>query len=171
VVAACRAAGVSGSAFYAWTAKREQEQAAEPAQAELVAKIRAIHGESAGTHGSPRVTAELRRRGWRVNHKRVERLMAAHGIVGHRPRRRRSLTKPNAAEPPAPDPVGRPIAPDQPDRVWVNDLTDLQVPGPGGERATTAQDPATDNLRLADGRPLGLPFPPDPPAVGGAARG
>ena len=124
VVAACQAAGVSASAFYAWTARREQErQAAEHAQAELVAKIRTIHGESAGTYGSPRVTAELRRRGWRVNHKRVERLMAAHGIVGHRPRRRRSLTKPNTAEPPAPDLVGRLFAPDQPDRIWVSDLT------------------------------------------------
>jgi putative transposase len=53
----------------------------------------------------------------------VERLMAAHGIVGHRPRRRRSLTKPNTAEPPAPDLVGRLFAPDQPDRIWVSDLT------------------------------------------------
>ena len=124
VVAACRAAGVSASAFYAWTARHEQEpQAAEHAQAELVAKIHTIHGESAGTYGSPRVTAELRRRGWGVNHKRVERLMATHGIVGHRPRRRRSLTKPNTAEPPAPDLVGRLFAPDQPDRIWVSDLT------------------------------------------------
>jgi putative transposase len=124
VVAACRAAGVSASAFYAWTARHEQEpQAAEHAQAELVAKIRTIHGESAGTYGSPRVTAELRRRGWGVNHKRVERLMATHGIVGHRPRRRRSLTKPNTATPPAPDLVGRLFAPDQPDRIWVSDLT------------------------------------------------
>jgi putative transposase len=53
--------------------------------------------ESAGTYGSPRVTAELGRRGWRVNHKRVERLMAAHGIVGHRPGRRRGLTKADTA--------------------------------------------------------------------------
>jgi putative transposase len=53
VVAACDAAGVSASAFYAWTAKREQEpQAAEYAEAELVVKIRTIHGESAGTCGS-----------------------------------------------------------------------------------------------------------------------
>ena len=82
VVAACQAAGVSASAFYAWITRREQEpQAAEHAQAELVAKIRTIHAESAGTYGSPRVTHELRRRGWRVNHKRVARLMAAHGIV------------------------------------------------------------------------------------------
>jgi putative transposase len=96
VVAACRAAGVS--AFYAWAAKREQGQrAAEHAQAELVARIRTIHAESGGTYGSPRITHELRRRGWRVNHKRVERLMAAHGIIGHRPRRRRGLTKADTA--------------------------------------------------------------------------
>jgi putative transposase len=89
VVAACRAAGVSASGFYAWAAQREQgPRVVQQAEAELVAKIRTIHAESAGTYGSPRVTAELRRRGWRVNHKRVERLMAAHGIVGHRPRRR-----------------------------------------------------------------------------------
>jgi putative transposase len=124
VVAACRAAGVSASAFYAWITRREQEpQAAEHAQAELVAKIRTIHAESAGTYGSPRVTHELRRRGWRVNHKRVERLMAAHGIVGHRPRRRRSLTKADSATPPAPDLVGRLFDPDQLDRIWVSDLT------------------------------------------------
>jgi putative transposase len=98
VVAACQAAGVSTSAFYAFTARDEQGQrAAEQAQAELVTKIRTIHAESTGTYGSPRVTHELGRRGWRVNHKRVERLMAAHGIIGHRPRRRRGLTKADTA--------------------------------------------------------------------------
>jgi transposase InsO family protein len=72
-----------------------------------VAEIRAIHTESGGAYGSPRVTAELWRRGVKVNHKRVERLMRLHGIVGYRPRRRRGLTKPDAATPPAPD-LGRP---------------------------------------------------------------
>ena len=124
VVAACQAAGVSASAFYAWAAKGEQGQrAAEHAQAELVAKIRTIHTESAGTYGSPRVTHELRRRGWRVNHKRVERLMAAHGLVGHRPRRRRGLTKADSATPPAPDLVGRLFDLDQPDVAWCGDIT------------------------------------------------
>ena len=124
VAAACRAAGVSPSSFYAWVASYEQgPRVAEQAEAELVAKIRSIHAESGDTYGSPRVTAELRRRGWMVNHKRVERLMAAHGIVGHRPRRRRGLTKPDTATPPAPDLVGRLFAPDQPDRIWVSDLT------------------------------------------------
>jgi putative transposase len=51
--------------------------------------------------------------------------MAADGIVGHRPRRRRRLTRPNTAEPPAPDLVGRLFDPDQLDRIWVSDLTDI----------------------------------------------
>jgi putative transposase len=61
----------------------------------LVTEVRRIHARSRGAYGAPRVTVELRRRGWPVNHKRVERLMRAHGIVGFRPRRRRSLTKPD----------------------------------------------------------------------------
>jgi putative transposase len=67
VVAACDAAGVSASAFYAWATRCEQgPRAAEQAEAALVAEIRTIHADSAGTYGSPRVTHELRRRGWRV---------------------------------------------------------------------------------------------------------
>jgi putative transposase len=73
----------------------------------LVGEIRRIHARSKGTYGAPRVHAELRRRGWVVNHKRVERLMRAHGIAGYRPRRRRSLTRPDAGAAPAPDLLGR----------------------------------------------------------------
>ena len=91
---------------------------AEHARAELVAMIGSIPAGSGGTYGSPRVTAELRRRGWLGHHQRVERLMAAHGIVGHRPHRRRGLPKPDTATPPAPDLVGRLFAPDQPDCIW-----------------------------------------------------
>jgi transposase InsO family protein len=46
----------------------------------VVAEIRRIHARSHATYGAPRVHAELRRRGWAVNHKRVERLMRLHGM-------------------------------------------------------------------------------------------
>jgi putative transposase len=65
VAAACQAVGVSASAFYAWTARcRLGPSAADRREAGLVAEIRTIHRESTGTYGSPRVHAELRRRGW-----------------------------------------------------------------------------------------------------------
>jgi HTH-like domain len=83
VAAACRAAGVTRSRYYAWAAGLPHANHDE--EARLLAEIRAIHTDSHGTYGSPRVHAQLRRHGWRVNRKRVERLMRVHGIVGHRP--------------------------------------------------------------------------------------
>jgi putative transposase len=123
VVAACQAAGVSASGFYAWAARRAPAAAATQAEAMLVTEIHTIHRASKGTYGSPRVHAELRRRGRPVNRKRVERLMRTHGIVGHRPRRRRGLTRPDTATAPAPDLLGRLFDPDEVDLAWCGDVT------------------------------------------------
>ena len=65
----CSVVGVSPSAYYAY----KQQPAMGPAQlaeAALVDEIGAIWADSDGTYGSPRVCAELRRRGRVVNHKR-----------------------------------------------------------------------------------------------------
>jgi transposase InsO family protein len=121
VAAACQAAAVTRSAYYAWTAQGPAECHRE--QARLLGEIRRIHTRSKGTYGAPRMTAELHRRGWQANHKRVERLMRTHGIVGYRPRRRRSLTRPDRAAPPAPDLLGRLFDPDQVDVAWCGDIT------------------------------------------------
>ena len=89
--------------------------------AELVVKI---HDQSHGTYGAPRVTAELRLGlGRRVNHKRVERLMRDRGIQGVTRRRTRGCTRRNPADPLADDLVHRQFRPDQPDRLWVQDIT------------------------------------------------
>jgi putative transposase len=124
VAAACRAAGVTRSAYYAWTACAARPPAERHReQARVVSEIRRIHARSRGTYGAPRITAELGRRGWRVNHKRVERLMRAHGIVGYRPRRRRNLTKPDAGAAATPDLLGRLFDPDRADVAWCGDVT------------------------------------------------
>ncbi|MGH9027705.1 MAG: DDE-type integrase/transposase/recombinase, partial [Acidimicrobiia bacterium] len=63
--------------------------------------------------------------GRRVNHKRVERLMRLHHIVGlHRPRRKRGCTRrdPNAS--PATDLVNRVFSVSGPDRLWCGDITE-----------------------------------------------
>jgi putative transposase len=129
VAEACGAAGVSPSAYYAWGQHRAQERRAQAAREErrLVTAIRRIHTSSDGTYGAPRTTRQLRRDGHRVNHKRVERLMRCHGIVGHRPRRRRSLTRPDQRAAPAPDLIGRLFDPDRPDVAWCGDLTCIRT--------------------------------------------
>jgi putative transposase len=123
VVAACTAAGVSASAYYAWTTSAQGAAERHRKEIRLVREIRRIHARSGGTYGAPRVTVELRRRGQAVNHKRVERLMRTHGTVGYRPRRRRSLTRQDPAAPPAPDLLGRLFDPDQIDLAWCGDVT------------------------------------------------
>ena len=123
VTHACDAAEVSRSAFYDWAAQPDGPTQAEVDEAYLIDEIVDIHRTSGGTYGQPRVTPELARRGWVANHKRVERLMADNGIVGHHPRKRRSLTKPDEGAPPLPDLVGRLFDPDEPDHTWVGDIT------------------------------------------------
>lgn len=121
---ACEVAGVSTSAFYAWVDRDAAGPSArERTDAELVAAMRQIHAESDGSYGSPRMTGELANQGWRVNHKRVERLMRTHGIVGvHKPAKVRT-TLPAELYPPLPDLVARRFSPGRPDVAWVGDIT------------------------------------------------
>ena len=89
VVDLCRVGGVSTSGFYDWQARQAAGPSdAERLEADLVAEIRVIHARSRGAYGCPRVVGALHKQGRRVNHKRVERLMAQHGIKGRCGRRR-----------------------------------------------------------------------------------
>ncbi|WP_405883130.1 MULTISPECIES: IS3 family transposase [unclassified Streptomyces] len=56
-----------------------------------------MHTESDGTYGVPRITAELREDGERVNHKRVARVMRTIGLVGLRLRKKHRTTIPDPA--------------------------------------------------------------------------
>jgi transposase InsO family protein len=74
----CRLYGVTRAGFYAWRSRERSER--ERQNETLAGEIRAVHAESRGTYGSPRVHQVLRRRGRRVGKHRVARLMRAHGI-------------------------------------------------------------------------------------------
>jgi transposase InsO family protein len=124
ITAACQVAQVSRQAFGDWRSRQAAGPSdAEQAEAALVAEIREIHDEFDGTYGEPRITTELARRGRTVNHKRVERLMRAHDIVGvHKPAKVRT-TIPATDAPPLPDLIGRRFDPGAPDVAWVGDIT------------------------------------------------
>ncbi len=124
ITMAATVAEVSRQAFHDWQQKTaDGPTAAEQAEADLVAEMRSIHAVFDGTYGSPRMTVELANRGWEVNHKRVERLMRTHGIVGvHKPARVRT-TIPAEDAPPLPDLIGRRFSPGRPDVAWIGDIT------------------------------------------------
>ena len=114
----CRALRVSRSGFYAWRGR--PPSARRVVDEDLARQVVAIHAESRGTYGVPRVHAE---RGVRVSRRRVARLMAEAGIEGVSRRRRRRTTIPDQSRPPAPDLVERDFAAAGPDQRWFADLT------------------------------------------------
>ncbi len=119
----CDVAGVSRSAYYHWKQHRDGVSTiAELDERRLVKEIEDIWEESDGTYGSPRVTIELGKRGWVVNHKRVERLMRIHNIVGYTPKKHR-VTTIGDGEHRIPDRVQRDFTPDAPDVTWCGDIS------------------------------------------------
>lgn len=78
------------------------------------------------TYGSPRITAELRRRGMLVNHKCVERLMRIMGIQALYPRPKTSI--PNQAHPVYPY-LLRGVEIVRPNQVWGTDITFVRIQG------------------------------------------
>ena len=120
VQTAVRVLGVSESGFYEW--KRRPPSARSIRHAWLTDMIRQVHTASRGTYGAPRVHAELTMGyGITVGHNAVEMLMRRAGLQGlpgsRRPRR-------VAPEYTAVDLVDRNFAQDEPDRLWVTDITE-----------------------------------------------
>jgi len=117
----CCQLGVSRSGYYAW-AKRPESQR-KKSDRELTAEVAAVHRESRGTYGSPRVHAELRARGRRVSQKRVARLMRQQGLAARRRRPFVRATDSKHAHPVAPNVVARDFLPPEPNCTWAGDIT------------------------------------------------
>lgn len=121
----CRVLGVSRSGFYSWRQRSESDRAREDAL--LAERIHAVHRENRGIYGSPRVYRALRAAGHRVGKHRVARLMRLEGLRGRAARRFRSIATRRSDFPAAPDLVQRNFRAEEPNRLWVADITQLRV--------------------------------------------
>ena len=121
VATMCRVLGVSSSGYYAWLRRGRSVRARR--DGELSARIAAIHRDSRGTYGVPRIHAELAEDGERVARKRVARLMRAHGLRGVSRRKWTRTTLRDGAETPVPDLVERDFTASRPNVLWVADAT------------------------------------------------
>lgn len=88
-----------------------------------------MHHGSGGTYGVPRITAELRDDGERINHKRIARVMRSIGLAGVRLRRRHRTTITDPAAAKAPDLIGRDFTASEPNTKYVGDITYLPLEG------------------------------------------
>ena len=78
------------------------------------------------TYGYRRITVELKRAGWRINHKRVARLMAEMDVQVKRKRAQRRTTDSDHDGPRFPNLV-RDLIVVRPDQVWVADITYIRL--------------------------------------------
>lgn len=113
---------VSRSGYYAWV-KREKSLR-ERKNEELVEQIHNIQKTVAKyRYGSPRITAELHRRGFRVGHNRVARLMRENELSARRKKKFRITTLSSHKHAPAENILNREFLPAKANAVWASDLT------------------------------------------------
>jgi len=93
----------------------------QPEDAELKEAIKSVAAEWP-TYGYRRVTAQLKRQEWLVNHKRVQRLMQLMGIQAKIKRRKRRTTNSEHDFPRYPNLV-LDLEVVRPEQVWVSDIT------------------------------------------------
>jgi transposase InsO family protein len=119
---ACRLLEVSRAAFY-------QRRLAIPSPRavsddELAKKITAIHTESKGTYGSPRVHRALRKQGTECGKRRVRKLMGQAGLEGRVKKRWRKTTIADPEAEAALDLIRRYFGPGvEVDTRYVGDIT------------------------------------------------
>ena len=89
----------------------------------VLANIKAIHAETKGEYGWPRIWKELLARGVRVGKERVRKLMAQHGIRARHKRKYIATTNSDHDLPVAPNLLERNFTAATPNQVWTSDIT------------------------------------------------
>jgi putative transposase len=119
---ACRLLQVSRAAYY--QRKSAVPTAKELSDKDLTEKISAIHQDSKGTYGSPRIHQELARQGTSCGRRRVARLMRRAGLEGRCKKRYRKTTIADPGAEAAKDLIERHFGPTtEIDRRYVGDIT------------------------------------------------
>ncbi|MFZ3063098.1 MAG: IS3 family transposase [Actinomycetota bacterium] len=117
-----RVLGVSRAGYHAW--KTRPLSPRKIADLALKERIKEIHKTSFGIYGAPRIQAELADvDSIRIGKKRVARLMSELGIEGVSRRGKRRVLKSASEMPAAPDLVKRNFAAENPNELWVADIT------------------------------------------------
>lgn len=78
------------------------------------------------SYGYRRVTRELRRQGWQVNHNRVSRLMREEALTARRVKRFLAITDSDHSDPIFPN-LARDFRPCCPNQLWVADITYIRL--------------------------------------------
>jgi putative transposase len=121
VAALCRVLGITRQGYYAFV--HRPASAHVKRESALRQRLRALHDESRGTYGSPRMLRALRAEGYRVGKRRIERALRSLALNVRTRRRFQVTTKANPAHPVVDNVLARRFHATRPDQRWVTDIT------------------------------------------------
>lgn len=122
----CRCLRVSPSGYYGWSTR--QPSARQIDDDRLLVRIRALHEDSRGVLGAPRMQEDLADEGETASLNRVARLMALHGLQGWpRKKRRGSRGRPGLPPPGVRNLLERDFNALEPETKWVTDITQIRT--------------------------------------------
>jgi len=151
---ACELLKVSRSAYYQARGDEPSHRARQ--DAELAARVQAVHEESKDRYGAPRVHAQLRAQGRRHSRKRVARLMRDQGLRGRAAKRWKKTTIPDPAAAARADRIRRDFTADasKTNMRWCGDITYiatwegwLSLPSSTSPPAASSATPMASHLR------------------------
>ncbi|MFR9859272.1 IS3 family transposase [Corynebacterium striatum] len=127
----CHVLKLNRSSFYKWVNTRENRRLKMCSDALIGARIKAIFDDEHGLYGAKRIAASLNDDTdfGPTNHKKVARIMKSMGLKGFSKRRRCVTTRRKPGHRVMPDLVGRTFTADEPNRVYVGDITYLPCKG------------------------------------------
>ena len=120
----CSVLNLSRSGFYAWCRRAVSERSRT--NSELTGEIRRIYAEGRGEYGSPTIHHVLQEQGYRVNHKRIERLMREDSLRSKVRKKWKITTKPCKDREAAPNLLNQNFHTEGPNKVWLSDITFLK---------------------------------------------
>jgi transposase InsO family protein len=121
----CKILEVSRSSYYKRKNRDKRKRIKENKQ--LLEMIRECFRESKERYGSPRITAELKRRGISCNKKRIARIMNKHGIEAKIFRRYRNTTNSDHQKEKSQNILSREFNRQKRNEVWTGDITYIRT--------------------------------------------
>lgn len=125
LVTMCRVLKVSRSGFYHWRDRPLSKRARDDAN--LLVQIRRVHLQFRRAYGAVKTWQELKDQAIVCGKHRVARLRKRDGIEAQRKRRFRLTVENHYTAPPAPNLLERAFVTDQPNRIWVGDMTFIRT--------------------------------------------
>lgn len=121
----CKILNVSRSGYHNYVKRRFSRR--ESDENIILGKIKEIHKNSRELYGSPRIYQELRRRGFKINKKRVVRIMRKYGIMAKTKRKYKVTTNSNHSYPITKDLIGQNFKSRKSNKIWVSDITYIRT--------------------------------------------